>query len=138
MITTMLENMASPFEIHFDDIPYCPRCGSYLMPNLRCDNTFVETPHIRNIDSYKTFIQNAFENNIVLLELGVGFNTPVIIRYPFETITLQYQYAKLIRVNIAENIVSEKINDKSIFIQEDIGKALSDIMNIMKRENMGN
>jgi len=128
MITTMLENMVSPFAICSDDIPYCPKCGSCLMPNLRCDDTFVETPHIKNVDIYKTFIQNAFECKIVLLELGVGFNTPVIIRYPFEAITLQYPNAKLIRVNIADDAVSEKINNKSIFIQEDIGKVLADIL----------
>jgi len=128
MITTMLKNMVSPFAISSDDIPYCPKCGSYLMPNLRCDDTFVEKPHIKNTDTYKTFIQNAFEKKIVLLELGVGFNTPVIIRYPFEAITLQYPHAKLIRVNIADDTISEKISNKSIFIQEDIGKVLADIL----------
>ena len=129
MITTMLKNMISPFEINTADIPHCPKCGNYLIPNLRCDNTFVETPHITNVEAYKTFIQNAFENNILLLELGVGFNTPVIIRYPFETITLQYPHAKLIRVNIAKDTISERIIEKSIFIQEDIGKVLSDVLN---------
>jgi NAD-dependent SIR2 family protein deacetylase len=128
MITTMIENMVSPFEIRPGDIPFCPKCGNYLMPNLRCDDAFVETPHIKNADTYKTFIKNAFENNIVMLELGVGFNTPVIIRYPFEVITLQYPHAKLIRVNIADDVISKKIIDKSIFIQHDIGKVLSDIL----------
>ena len=101
------------------------------MPNLRCDDTFVEIPHITNIEAYKAFIQNAFEKNIVLLELGVGFNTPVIIRYPFEAITFQYPHAKLIRVNITEDTISEKIIKKSIFIQEDIGKVLSDILSLV-------
>jgi len=131
MITTMLKNMISPFEINVADIPLCPKCGNFLMPNLRCDNTFVETPHITNVETYKTFIQNAFESNIVLLELGVGFNTPVIIRYPFETITLQCPNAKLIRINIAEDTISERIIEKSIFIQDDIGKVLSDVLSNM-------
>jgi len=131
MIADMLENMISPFEIRPDDIPYCPKCGNYLIPNLRCDDTFVETPHTENVNTYKTFIQNAFENRIVLLELGVGFNTPVIIRYPFEAITLQYPHAKLIRINISEDTISEKISNKSIFIQDDIGKVLSDILNML-------
>jgi len=128
MITTMLENMAYPFEIRHADIPRCPKCGNYLIPNLRCDDTFVEAPHLRNVESYTTFIQNTLEKNVVLLELGVGYNTPVIIRYPFEAITLKYPHAKLIRINIAEDVISERIIDKSIFIQEDIGKVLSDIM----------
>ena len=128
---TMLDNMISPFEIRTSDIPHCPKCGNFLIPNLRCDDTFVETPHITNIETYKTFIQNAFEKNIVLLELGVGFNTPVIIRYPFEAITLKYPNARLIRLNIAKDIISEKIIEKSIFIQDDIWKVLSDILSNM-------
>ena len=131
MITTMLKNMISPFEILTSDIPLCPICGNYLIPNLRCDDTFIETPHIKNVGDYKIFIQNAYDNNVVLMELGVGFNTPVIIRYPFESITLQYPNAKLIRINIAKDKVSEKIIDKSLFIQEDIGKVLLDIKNKM-------
>jgi hypothetical protein len=93
--------------------------------------------YLKNVDAYKTFIKNAFENNIVMLELGVGFNTPVIIRYPFEAITLQYpHHAKLIRVNIADDTVSEEIIDKSIFIQHDIGKVLSDILNKIPSQGM--
>jgi NAD-dependent SIR2 family protein deacetylase len=128
MVKTMIENMVSPFEIRFSDIPKCPKCGNYLIPNLRCDDTFIEIPHIKNFENYKTYIQNNYEKNMVLLELGVGFNTPVIIRYPFETITLQYPHAKLIRINISEDTISKKINKKSVFIQEDIGKVLSDIL----------
>ena len=127
MITTMLENMVSPFEINTADIPRCPKCGNFLIPNLRCDDTFVEAPHIINAEAYVTFVQNAFEKNILLLELGVGFNTPVIIRYPFEAITLQYPNAKLIRVNTATDTISKKNKEKTIFIQEDIGKVLSDL-----------
>jgi len=53
------------------------------------------------------------------MELGVGFNTPAIVRCPFESITLQYPNAKLIRINNAKDKLSEKIVDKSLFIQED-------------------
>jgi hypothetical protein len=92
----MIENMISHFEIRPVDIPRCPKCGSYLIPNLRYDDYFVETPHIKNAQSYKNFIQNSYSRRLCLLELGVGFNTPVIIRYPFELITLKYPYATLI------------------------------------------
>jgi len=67
-----------------------------------------------------------------LLELGVGYNTPVIIRYPFEAITLKYPSTTLIRVNISDVEVSEHIANKSICIQEDNGKVLSDIISLMK------
>ena len=128
MITTMLENMISPFEINNADIPRCPKCGNYLMPNLRCDNTFVEKPHLINTVPYKNFIENSYNRKIVLLELGVGFNTPVIIRYPFEAIILKHPHANLIRINLTDAVVSNRIAEKSICIQEDIGKVLADIL----------
>ena len=132
MIATMLENMVSPLEIRTTDIPHCPKCGSYLMPNLRCDNAFVEKPHLINTVPYKSFIENSYSKKIILFELGVGFNTPVIIRYPFEAITLKYPYANLIRINLADTDVSNKIIEKSICVQEDIGKVLTDILSIMQ------
>ena len=132
MIKTMLENMVSPFEIREADIPCCPKCGKYLMPNLRCDHRFVEKPHIQNHTLYANFINNAHDKNLVLFELGVGYNTPVIIRYPFEAITLKYLNANLIRVNLSDASVSENIIKKSVCIQEDIGKVLSDLYDFLK------
>ena len=128
MIITMLENTVSPFEICSDDIPYCPKCDYFLIPNLRCDETFVETPHLINAEPYKIFIQNSYNKKIVLLELGVGFNTPVIIRYPFEVITSKYPNTTLVRINLTDVDVSDIIKEKSICIQDDIGKILSDIL----------
>jgi NAD-dependent SIR2 family protein deacetylase len=119
--------MVSSFEIRTCDIPLCPKCGDFLMPNLRCDSAFVETPHLENADPYRNFIQNSSNKKLVLLELGVGFNTPVIIRYPFEAITLKYPNATFIRVNVADVSVSDKIKEKAFCIQEDVGKILSDV-----------
>ena len=73
MVMTMIENMASPFEIRKEDIPRCPKCKNLLMPNLRCDNRFVEKPHFKNRDTYTGYINSIQEKKIVLLELGVGF-----------------------------------------------------------------
>lgn len=127
MIKTMLENMASPFEIRDVDIPRCPKCGYFLMPNLRCDDAFVETPHLINADPYSDFIKNSSDKKIVLLELGVGFNTPSIIKFPFEAITYKHPNATLIRINLTDVEVSERNKDKSISIQDDIGKVLDDV-----------
>jgi NAD-dependent SIR2 family protein deacetylase len=132
MIKRMLENFISPFEIRNERIPLCPKCGSHLMPNLRCDNRYVGEPHMINQDMYINFVNNAHEKKLVLLELGVGYNTPVIIRYPFEAITLKYPYATLVRINTSDAGVSESIAKKSICIQEDIGKVLSDLCGQMK------
>ena len=132
MIHTMLKNMVSPFEIQATDIPCCPKCEKYLMPNLRCDHRFVEKPHIKNHTLYVNYINKAHDKNLVLLELGVGYNTPVIIRYPFEAITSKYPLATLIRVNLSDADVPENIVKKSVCIQEDIGKVLSDLYSLLK------
>ena len=73
-------------------------------------------------------VQEAFEKNIVLLELGVGFNTPAIIRHPFENITVNYPYAKLIRINITKETIPERLSEKTILLQDDIGEVLSDTL----------
>ncbi|GAB6393686.1 MAG: NAD-dependent protein deacetylase SIR2 family [Treponematales bacterium] len=125
MIETCLANMASPFEIREADIPRCPVCGDFLIPNLRCDARFVEAPHLWNTRQYEAFIQDARGKRLVLLELGVGFNTPGIIRFPFESITAQFARAILIRVNLSDAAVPEEIQEKSIVIQDDIAAVLN-------------
>jgi hypothetical protein len=92
----------------------------------------VEEPHIQNRNRYVDFVKNAHNKKLVLLELGAGYNTPVIIRYPFEAITLNYPSAALVRINTADSGVSEGITQKAIGIQADIGKVLSDLLNIIE------
>jgi NAD-dependent SIR2 family protein deacetylase len=127
-IYSMLDNMVSPFEIQIPDIPHCPRCGGHVMPNLRCDFSFVETPHVQNVKQYERFLTEAYDRKLVILELGVGYNTPTIIRLPFEAIALQYQNAALIRVNRDDATVLNGNPNESICMKEDVKKFLCDIM----------
>lgn len=127
MIETMLANMVSPFEVRHEDIPRCPRCGSLLIPNLRCDNRFVEKPHVQNKEIYEAFLNGTHNKKTVLLELGAGFNTPTIIRYPFEQVTLLFPYATLIRINDRAAGVPREIEGKAISIQADLQSVIRDI-----------
>lgn len=127
MIDTMLENMVSPLDISKQDIPHCPRCGRFLIPNLRCDFRFVGKPHMENLKAYQEFLDKSEDNKLVLLELGVGFNTPGIIRLPFERITAEYANANLIRVNFEDASVNPIIQNRSISIMEDIQQVLLNI-----------
>lgn len=84
-------------------IPYCPRCGAPMAPHLRCDSTFVEGDawHAAS-ERYRRFVADAVDRggeDTVLLELGVGWNTPVWIRYPFEQLACTTS-ARLIRLNM--------------------------------------
>ena len=126
MINTMVENMDSPFEIREEDIPRCPHCGALLMPNLRCDGRFVEKPHLVNASAYERFI-NDHEGPLLLLEMGIGYNTPVIIRYPFERLTLYRDNVTLIRINLDCADVPKNIERKSLSIEDDLRKVLHDL-----------
>ncbi|MGX7112511.1 SIR2 family NAD-dependent protein deacylase [Gemella cuniculi] len=90
------KNLKIPSEL----IPKCPVCGDEMTTHLRVDNLFVETKHWhKQIDAYYNFLENNKDKKIVMLELGVGFNTPTIIRFPFERLNKILSKATLIRVN---------------------------------------
>jgi NAD-dependent SIR2 family protein deacetylase len=109
-----------------EHIPRCPNCGSLLVPNIRSSDAFVEKPCIESYGKINELIQVHRGKNILLLELGVGVNTPGIIRYPFEQLALQRKNTTLVRINLNMNhltLLSKAEN--AMQIQEDIGTILS-------------
>lgn len=113
------------FRIPSDLLPRCPVCGKPMSMHLRMDNTFVEdeTWHERST-AYREFLEQAMAHKPVLLELGVGFNTPGIIRYPFERIAAANPEAMLIRVNQENAEVSYIDLTNILSIQEDLKVAI--------------
>ena len=98
-ILKMIEQQAD-LKIPTDLIPKCPRCGENMTMHLRIDNTFVETERWEiQKDRYYEFLNENKDKNMVFLELGVGFNTPTIIRFPFEKFNKILPKSNLIRVN---------------------------------------
>ena len=80
-------------------IPHTPN-GQPVSMNLRCDDTFVEDEHWhRQAQRYSDFVRTASDKRLLLLEFGVGFNTPVIIRFPFEQMAARFPDATLVRFN---------------------------------------
>lgn len=130
-IDKMIANMdTDKFSILKEDIPHCPKCGSYMSKNLRVDDTFVEAPHMIKQKDYMDFINNSMDGKLVIIELGVGFNTPGIIRWPFERITMKHPHAVLIRLNMDYPEVNKEISHKSLCFNTDIMKTINDIKNI--------
>lgn len=81
-------------------VPHCPVCGGAMDVNLRKDGYFVEDENWELSNKrYSAFLKKAGQGKITLLELGVGFNTPGVIRYPFENLTYRNESASLIRLN---------------------------------------
>jgi NAD-dependent SIR2 family protein deacetylase len=111
------------------DIPRCPACGDYLERNLRRDGHFVESPHMEKQPAYAEFVKRSFAGWLVLLELGVGFNTPGIIRWPFERLVSHHPRASLLRVNVEDARVPTAIEEKSVAFSEDAAQVIQDLAN---------
>lgn len=109
-------------------IPKCPVCGKDMEINIRKDNKFVEDENWhKSNDNYQKFLEEIDGEKVVFLELGVGYNTPTIIRFPFEQLTYNNPNALLIRINKDfPNPIKENI-DKTISFDEDISEIINNL-----------
>lgn len=109
-------------------IPKCPKCGNLLTMNLRSDDKFVEGEGwIAAAERYENFIRTRKNQKILFLELGVGYNTPVIIKYPFWQMTAKNRKAVYACINYGEAVCPKEIEAQSICIDSDIGMVFSDL-----------
>ena len=100
--------------------------------HLRCDNYFVEDEQWHEAaDRYAEFLEHLRGKNAVLLELGVGFNTPIIIRFPFEKLIRDNLSYSLIRLNRNEAVVPECFGKRAIGIGGDMAEAIRDIRGLV-------
>ena len=106
-------------------IPKCPVCGRPMTMNLRADDRFVEDEGWHEAaERYELFLRRHKGMRILFLELGVGYNTPGIIKYPFWQMTVENSGAVYACLNLKDAAAPREIADRSICIQEDIGKVL--------------
>lgn len=109
-------------------VPRCPVCGGPMNMNLRCDQYFVEDDAWHEAEArFERFVHKCQNKKTALFELGVGFNTPVIIRFPFERMTRAKKNITLIRLNMDEAVVPAEFGARAIGINEDIQKSIGDI-----------
>ncbi|MBR1529109.1 MAG: Sir2 silent information regulator family NAD-dependent deacetylase [Oscillospiraceae bacterium] len=119
------QNMRVPAEL----IPHCPVCGKPMSMNLRADDTFVEDDGWHDAaERYDNFIRTHNGQHILFLELGVGMNTPVIIKYPFWRMTCQNFNAVYACLNYGEAYAPDEIAERSICVNDDIYKVLKQII----------
>lgn len=116
--------MNNDLKIPTELVPVCPVCGESIEPNLRKDGYFIQDDLCyKQNDKYEKFISDNLEKNVLLLEFGVGFNTPGIIRFPFEQMTNQNKSWKLIQFN-KENMTFYNLENRFIGIKEDINNVI--------------
>ena len=109
-------------------IPKCPICGKPMTMNLRADATFVQDAGWDiHAGYYEKFLASHAESKILFLELGVGYNTPGIIKYPFWQMTAQNKNAEYVCINQGETSVPSEIKSRSLEINADIYDVLNDL-----------
>ncbi|HJB53034.1 MAG TPA: Sir2 silent information regulator family NAD-dependent deacetylase [Candidatus Oscillibacter pullicola] len=109
-------------------VPRCPRCGRPMTMNLRCDDTFVQDEGwYAAARRYEGFLRRNRGMRVLLLELGVGGNTPGIIKYPFWKMTLENRRATYACINQEESYVPPEIRRRSVCIAADIGHVLEQL-----------
>ena len=120
-------------------VPHCPVCGKPMSMNLRADDTFVtDEGWDQAANRYQTFLQSRNitsrsgqqdgTGNVLFLELGVGKNTPGIIKYPFWQMTAKNPNAQYVCINFGEAFAPYEIEKRSLCINDDIGKVLQELL----------
>lgn len=118
-------NMRIPTEL----IPKCPKCGKPMTMNLRSDDNFVEDEGWHKAAGrYEDFLRRYRDSRVLFLEIGVGYNTPVIIKYPFWRMTARNPNAVYACLNNGEAVCPREIQSQSICINGDIGEILQKIV----------
>lgn len=115
------KDMRIPTEL----VPRCPRCGGPMANNLRSDDTFVEDEawHLA-AGRYADFLREHEGARLLFLELGVGWNTPGIIKYPFWRMAVKNERAVYACVNLGEAVAPRELEGRSILVDGDIGEVL--------------
>ncbi len=125
----MVQKMAAEqtdLKIPTELVPKCPVCGAPMTMNLRCDNFFVQDDGwYAAANRYEDFLRRHDNMHILFLELGVGANTPLIIKYPFWQMTAKNRQAIYACVNFGEAICPREIANQSLCINEDISAVLN-------------
>lgn len=115
-------------KIPSDLVMKCPVCGGNMDMNLRKDANFVQDENwYRQSEKYEDFLSRSKGKNVVLLEIGVGFNTPGIIRFPFEQMTANNVKTTLIRINKDYPNPMLEIRNRIISFDEDTNKIIEDL-----------
>ena len=123
-----MERVRREGKIPSELVPKCPVCGGNMEMNLRVDNCFVEDENWHAAeDRFGRFLSECVNGKTVLLELGVGFNTPTIIRFPFEKLTREHENLSLVRLSRSKAMVPASLGDRAVGINADMAQSITDL-----------
>ena len=119
------KDMRVPTEL----IPVCPHCGKPLTMNLRSDDKFVEDEGWHAAaERYENFLRTRKGQKTLFLELGVGYNTPGIIKYPFWQMTYENPNALYVCINQGQALGPKEIAERAIYVDRDINEAIAGLL----------
>ncbi len=125
LVCRMVKEQGKDMKIPSELVPRCPVCGAPMTMNLRADNTFVEDEGWHKAAGrYDDFIHRHKGMKMLFLELGVGYNTPGIIKYPFWKMTVENPDATYICINAKDAVVPVELEYQSVCIEDDIGEVM--------------
>lgn len=123
-------------EIPSELVPHCPVCGKPLSMNLRCDGTFVEDDGWHEAEKrYQDFLEKHKNARTLFLELGVGENTPGIIKYPFWNLVHQNKNAFYASLNMEKEEIPIEIKARSVLIKGDIFRTIEKLCGDENKQN---
>jgi NAD-dependent SIR2 family protein deacetylase len=102
-------------------LPRCPFCGGEVFMNVRLDHAFVETDHEGQAERFAAWLARAPDEPVLHMEIGAGFNTPVVVRWRMEQLTRRLPSARLVRINVENARVSDVIRGRAASIPADAG-----------------
>jgi NAD-dependent SIR2 family protein deacetylase len=117
------------FSLRPEQVPRCQRCGAIMEPNIRKSASYIDAHWQPQMQALQDFVQRTNGQRRVFLEIGVGFNTPGIIRYPFERMTLANEHTTLIRINAQSTACSPALRDSARYVgyEGDAGALLASL-----------
>ena len=126
---TLPEGKTASMRVPTDLLPKCPNCGRPLTMNLRSDDKFVEdTGWQKAAEAYEAWMTAHQDKRVVFLEIGVGYNTPGIIKYSFWQQVYQNEKATYACLNLAEEPVPREIKEQSIVISGDSAQVIQELV----------
>ena len=129
----LIPNKDIKMKIKNELIPKCPKCGGEMDFNLRIGNWFVEDEGWRKHEKlYEDFLNKYINGDILLIELGVGYGTPGIIKYPFWRFAKKNKNAKYVTINYGQAEEPKEISDRSLVFSEDIHKIAEKLYELSK------
>ena len=112
-------------------IPRCPHCGGAVFLNVRAGHWFIEDPYVEQAERFTEWVRSIQESQLLVIEIGAGFNTPVVVRWPMERIVNNHPRAHLLRVNLNQPQVPREIAKKSISLHCSAMAAITAIWKMM-------